>query len=155
MMVADTVAELHWDTTQCWGWMPMRQRRDAAFTILEVLIAAMVLAIALFGLVGAFAHCAWLNANSKETTLAINGARKQMDTVRAAYFQTIMNSYDPPDDGFAVEGLTPRVGDPDGLPGRITLAQAGGVITVTILVEWRGVAGDRTVTLVSNVVNRR
>lgn len=132
-----------------------RSTPNSGFTLLEVLIAAVVLAIALFGLVGAFAHCAWLNANSKETTIAINAARREMDIVRGTFFNTILTTYAAPNDNFVVEGLLPVPGDPDGQCGKITCTSAGAVITITITVSWRGVAGDRGVTLISNAVNRR
>ena len=132
-----------------------RLNRSAGFTIIEVLIAAVVLSIALFGLVASFAHCAWLNSNSWESTVAINGARNEMDVVRGTYFNTILSTYAAPNNNFAVPGLNPVPGDPDGLPGQIVCSQAGAVITITVTVTWRGVAGDRSVTLTTYAVNRR
>lgn len=133
----------------------IKSRRRDAFTVIEVLIASMVLAIALIGLISAFARAAWLNANAKETSMAINGCRKEMDVIRATFFNTIVTTYAPPNDNFPVEGLLAQPGDPDGLPGKVTVTSAGAMLTITCTVSWRGVAGDRQISLASNLVNRR
>ena len=54
----------------------------SAFTLMELMIAAAVLSIALLGLLGVFTRCFGLNETAKNLTIAINGAQEKLEQIR-------------------------------------------------------------------------
>lgn len=114
----------------------MTGRRDG-FTLVEVTVAAAVVAVALIGLVGSLVLAVKQSALAADTATAVDGARRQVETMSAQPFRRIFplyNAYDGddplgwdtgPGTGFDVAGLTPRAGDPDGRVGRVIMPAAG------------------------------
>lgn len=58
-------------------------RREAGFTILEVLIAAVVVAIGIVGLISAISSGLKLSETSNETQIAVSAARRKIEEIRA------------------------------------------------------------------------
>jgi len=111
-----------------------RARRRAGFSLVEMLLAMIVMAIAMIGLSGSVVATLSLNRVNRETTAATEGARRMIETIADTSqisFPEIYRAYngEPSDDpagvgtaqgeGFEVEGLAPRADDPDGLVGRV------------------------------------
>ncbi len=101
---------------------------------------------------------------NQETTLALSAALDTIERVRDVDFATLPAlhgaDFDVPGTNGNPGGLAAAPGDPDGLPGEITVAidqQSGGVkiYRVTVTVTWRGVAGRRRIALESLVGERR
>jgi len=55
---------------------------DEGFTLVEILIAMTIFAIALLGVIQVFYYAMMMNMSSKQITASANIARKEMDTVR-------------------------------------------------------------------------
>ena len=101
-----------------------------AFTLLELMIAAAVLIVALLGLLGVFTGCFGLNETAKNLTIAINGAQEKMEEIRNADFGTIIANYNGP---FNISGL-------DGI-GRVDATYVAGtnnsLIDIRVVICWR------------------
>lgn len=103
-------------------------QRDG-FTLLELMIAAVVLVAALLGLLGVFTGCFGLNETARNLTIAINGAQEKMEEIRNADFGTITNYSGP----FNISGL-------DGM-GRVDAIYVPGtnnsLIDIRVVICWR------------------
>lgn len=175
----------------------------SGFTIIEVMVAVTVLVIAVVGIVGSMLSSMALNRVNRETAIAQQAARRMMEEVSGVPFRDTFVIYNTVvgDDGaasmpergadFAVLGLQPQNGDPDGMCGRIVFpvfdngmgliqvsenvvdvglampADLNGdgdttdtftadyrLLPVRVLVEWRGVSGNRSIELESMLSQR-
>jgi prepilin-type N-terminal cleavage/methylation domain-containing protein len=110
-------------------------------TLIELVMAMTVLAIALAGYAKTVAMSSIATTTSREATLATQAGRQMIETLRATQFDEIFSRYNttPGDDpalgaspgaNFAVTGLDARVNDVDGMPGEILFPTitAGGVL---------------------------
>lgn len=171
---------------------------SAGFTIVEVMVAVLVLVIAIVGIVGSMLSAMALNRVNRETAIAQQAVRRVIEELSGVPFRETFALYNTVagDDagmsmaergsGFVVNGLQPQTGDADGLCGRIEfpIVDAGGgavelredvvdvglsmpgdidgdtnvgetadmsgtyrMLPVRVLVEWRGVSGDRSIEL--------
>jgi prepilin-type N-terminal cleavage/methylation domain-containing protein len=68
-------------------------RENAAFTLPEVLIAVMILAIALVGMMRLFIYCSALAKTSKGITLALAEAQNKLEEVRNHPYALISADY--------------------------------------------------------------
>ncbi|MBU3933384.1 MAG: prepilin-type N-terminal cleavage/methylation domain-containing protein [Candidatus Omnitrophica bacterium] len=104
--------------------------KRGGFTLLEVMIAAAVLVVALLGLLGVFTNCFGLNETARNLTIAINGAQERLEQIRNADFGTIIANYNGP---FNVSGL-------DGI-GRVDATYVAGsnnnLIDTRVVICWR------------------
>jgi type II secretory pathway pseudopilin PulG len=103
----------------------------AGFTLIEVMIAGLVLTVAAVGMSGAILSSMALQRGEIETALARQAARRVVEEMRGTPFADVYRAYnaDAGDDaglalpaqgaGFDVFGLTPQAGDPDGRCGRV------------------------------------
>ncbi len=98
--------------------------------MLELLIAATILVVALLGLLGVFTGCFGLNETARNLTIAINGAQEKLEEMRNADFGTIVANYNGP---FNVSGL-------DGI-GRVDATYVAGsnnnLIDIRVVICWR------------------
>lgn len=106
-------------------------RSERGFTLVEVTVAAAVLAIVVVGVLGTIALGAKQSALAADTMIASDAARQMAERMASCRFRDIFALYnadandDPggagtaPGANFAVKGLAPRTGDPDGRAGRI------------------------------------
>ncbi len=114
------------------------------FTMVEVLLASLVLVIAILGTMSSITSSAVLGDASLETTVAYKAAQQQMERLKATAFANVFTEFngDPTDDvggngtapgaNFAVAGLDPQRDDAAGMVGVILLpvsdAQPGRLI---------------------------
>lgn len=169
----------------------------SGFTLVEIIVAVLILAIAIGGISSSMLSSMALNRVNGETAVAQQAARAALEEITGVPFDeawAIYNS-DPADDGglsvaargpgFAVAGLDPQVADGDGMCGRIefpavtvgfgqelredvvdaglgmprdldgdglwpeavNIAPDYALLPVRVLIEWRGVSGNRSVQL--------
>lgn len=108
-----------------------RSRGRSGFSLLEVAVAACVLAIALSGLIGALVTTAKLHRVSAETALAHRAAVEALEDLQGVPFDELFRIYNASTDDdaglsvaargadFDVPGLDAALGDADGLCGEI------------------------------------
>ena len=106
-------------------------RGRGGFSLLELTVAVVLLVLAIGGLSGVLVAAVKLNQANRETTLALAAARQTLENLQAEEFADAFARFntDPADDpggpgtapgaAFAVLGLTPQAGDPDGLVGEL------------------------------------
>lgn len=173
-----------------------RRRSRAGFSLVEIVVAGLVLAIAVCGMSGSMVSAVAVNRVNRETALAQEAVQRQMELLQGTVFEETFRRFNtnPNDDpggagsaagaNFAVFGLDVADGDADGRVGQIEfptvdvagvpqlredvvdatlgmprdLNGSGGTIDaldhsgdyrllpVRVRVQWRGVAGPRTLT---------
>ncbi len=129
---------------------------QGGFTLIEVLIAAAVLAIALAGILSAMVRTTQLDESFGKRSVALKGMENMMAQIRSQprmkdgkkVIEYIENVDDDPTDSineFNVDGLEP---DNDA-EGRITYSKSDGVLKVHLTVNWTDIMGDQQVSLTS------
>lgn len=115
-----------------------RRRPQAGFTLVEVLLALVVLVVAVGGTLGTLNAYVRLDQQTAQKSMALRVAEEQIERMRAEPFSTLFERYnaeaadDPtgflpsPGSGFPVPGLDVQVGDADGLAGEIHFPVAPG-----------------------------
>lgn len=113
-----------------------RGRPDAGLSLVELMIALVVIAIAMIALISLIVSSSQVQQETREKTLAYNAARLKLEEMRSATFSEIFVRYNPSDDTivnitgqpndsgprgaanprepgewFSIEGLTPISGD--------------------------------------------
>lgn len=126
---------------------PTRTRTTGGFTLFEVMVAALVIAVALMGLAASMALAARHDMSTLETTEALNAARTEIEVLRATPFGALAARNDT---GFTVYGLRGQ-----GPAGRIAVKSLStSLADATVTVSWRGVFGDRSITLHTLIANQ-
>lgn len=87
-------------------------RNIKAFTLIEIVIAMGIMAVALLGLVAAYISCFDLVETAKNTTYALSAAQKKIEEVRDHTFTDIYNYYSA-NPNFTVDGIS--AGNSNGL----------------------------------------
>lgn len=141
--------------------------------MVELMVAALILAVAIGGLTGSIVAGLRLSRSNSETATAELALRAMVEEVQGTAFGDIFDDF--VGTGFAVEGLDLQENDADGLAGRIVFPTLGGrlredvvdaalgmprdlngdgddvddatddyvILPLTVRVEWRGAAGPR------------
>ena len=81
-------------------------RNQSGFTLVELMIASMVLLVASMGLVAAFVAAVNLQETTRETSLAAQAAREKIEEIQGADFDSAFATFSAAAN-FAVEGLAP------------------------------------------------
>jgi hypothetical protein len=119
--------------------------RREGVTLLEIVIAAMVLVVGLLSFFAVFLNCTKLDETSKESIKAMNFARKNMENLRATDFDLIPGKAGPIPANEAPVELDVITGVP---VGNITVVtRSDGLLDVTVIVRWAGITGDRRLEL--------
>ena len=136
-------------------------RRSAGFTLLEVMVCLVILAIAIPAFLGAIAKNVQLEAMNAETNVALSAASAIVETVHGLTYAEV--AYGPIPQAFEASGLTN-----DGRALQLTDAagstQVGQVIitedaeatckTVQVRTVWRSITGsDRSIMLMTEVTS--
>lgn len=117
------------------------RRRRAGFTMIDVMMAAVVLAIAISGLCGSILVAMSLNRVNRDTAVAQQAARLAIEQLEGRSFGEVFAAYNANvgdnaalgspavGPGFAVPGLEVLAGDADGMCGRFMfpVQDVGGV----------------------------
>ncbi len=107
------------------------KRSRAGFALVEVMMAAVVLTVAISGLSASILVAMSLNRVNRDTSIAQQAARRTLEEIESRTFSEIFAAYNANvgDDAgllsaalganFAVQGLNPLPGDADGQCGRV------------------------------------
>ncbi|MHC4452500.1 MAG: PulJ/GspJ family protein [Planctomycetota bacterium] len=134
-----------------------KTQRGRGFTLVELLIASMLLAIVAIGVAAAMIQTPQLTRSAREDVAIRVAMRSVVAEISAAPFSEVPVTYD----GFAfdVAGVEAAKTDEDGLPGVVQIQVVGDAAAtyyvVTVGVHWRGVAGTRTLSTVHYLANVR
>jgi prepilin-type N-terminal cleavage/methylation domain-containing protein len=107
-----------------------RSRRDSGFSLVELMIAVVVLTMAVAGFSSSVLSSLVLNRMNRETDVAQQAARRMLEEMQGEEFEQIFAAYNADGGdyagagaengpGFAVDGLDLLPGDADGMVGRI------------------------------------
>jgi prepilin-type N-terminal cleavage/methylation domain-containing protein len=114
--------------------------RRAGMTLVEVMVATVVLTISVYLLSSTITATVGLTSAKREMATAMVATRSQLEYMRGREFREVfaLFNHDPDDDPggpgtapgphFAVEGLRPRPGDADGMVGEVILPAQGSVL---------------------------
>jgi len=121
------------------------KRFVTGFTLLELMIGVAVLIVALVGLIAAYSGCFTLNETARNLTIAINGASKEMESVRESEFDDII-----PENN----GRTFSISELMNSNGRIGISSINAdLLRVVVTISWqrkdRRVQSEDLVTLIS------
>jgi len=106
-------------------------------TLVEVMVAFSVLTVSVYLVSSTIASASMDRVTKRQMSIAAEAARSKIETMRAETFSQLFARYDadPSDDPggpgtapgphFAIEGLSPVPGDPDGMPGEVLLPGMG------------------------------
>ncbi|MBI5366827.1 MAG: prepilin-type N-terminal cleavage/methylation domain-containing protein [Planctomycetes bacterium] len=117
------------------------------FTLLEALLACIVIVIALLGLAATLSYISRSDMSAQETSDALNAARAEIETLRATSFAQLAALANTE---FAVTGL--RGLNPTGTIQVNTVNPA--LYDVTVTVSWRGVMGERSLNLRTQIAEQ-
>lgn len=123
-------------------------RKKKAFTLIEVVIAIGIMAVAFLGLVAAYISSFELAETAKNTTYALNAAQKKIEEIRDYNFFDIPADYD--NTNFTVDGIS--AGNSNGLVEIDDSAPELLVVTVTACWKQKGgriIGGDAALTPLS------
>jgi type II secretory pathway pseudopilin PulG len=112
-----------------------RRAGSAGFSLVEVMIAGLVLTVAAVGMSSALLSSMTLQRGELETALARHAAQRVVEEMRGTSFADVFRGYNtntgddtgivPRGAAFDVFGLTPQDGDPDGRCGRVVFPTIG------------------------------
>ncbi len=141
-------------------WM-RRGRGSRGMTLVEVVMAAMVLTIAIFGLVSTLYYTSREEASCHEVSIALNGLRAKIEEVRSQRFQDAFSIYlQDANRHFEIPGLFPQESDTDlYAPHRagevIVAVTSPNLIRVTVRASWTGILGDQSIEMTTEMTDRR
>jgi prepilin-type N-terminal cleavage/methylation domain-containing protein len=131
--------------------------RPRGFSLLEVMIACAILAIAGLALAASLAHGQELSHAPREEAIAGSAIRSVLAEMAGAPFSEVANGYHRR--WFPVPPLRAPRDDPDGFPGEIEIAYGPvgdqSFYAVTVRVRWDGIKGVRVLESVSYLSNVR
>jgi len=125
-------------------------------TIIEVIVAAAVFAIAALFVMHSLGKSTVLDAHTWETHTAILAGQSKLEEITAAGYANAASYGVSPKNSFAVSGLAPQT---TGLqPGSVEVTKitstSSSLYDVTVRIRWTGVQGDREEVLKTMVAEK-
>jgi hypothetical protein len=130
-----------------------RRRARAGITLIETVVAAAILAVAIAGLTNLSATSAALHQTGVEKEAAVRAAERELAEIVASDFPTIPAAWNNVGftvglEGHAGNALRAPPGDADGLPGNVQITAPTGqpdqLVDILVTVEWISPHGPET-----------
>jgi type II secretory pathway pseudopilin PulG len=118
-----------------------RSRRRRGTTLLDVTIAAAVLAIAITSLLSLIVSSITLSRVNHETAIAHEAARRIVERIQGTDFADVLTTWTA-NPGFDVRGLTPQDADADGLVGQVSFPMVAGELREDVVDVGLGMPRD-------------
>ncbi|MBI3272242.1 MAG: hypothetical protein HYZ53_24845 [Planctomycetes bacterium] len=119
----------------------------SGFTLLEAMLAAVVILVALMGLASTMSYAARTDMVAGEHMSALNAGRAEMETIKATSFGALAALNNTNFTVAGMSGLTPV--------GQVLVNTTNpNLFDVTVTVTWRGVMGPQTLTLRTLIANQ-
>ncbi|MHC4661758.1 MAG: type IV pilus modification PilV family protein [Planctomycetota bacterium] len=120
-----------------------RPSDQKGLTLIEVMIAAMVLVVGILSFFAVFLNCFRMDDISKENIIAVNHARLMMESIRAMPFEDIDDMNGHTFDIASLRRINPSIE-----PGSVSVnSSITNLLDVTVTVNWAGRDGDRSLNL--------
>lgn len=117
---------------------------ERGMTLIEIMISVSILSVAMLASLMAVVQGTQMVQRSREENIALQMAERRMAELQALSFSGIQqlpafDEFVPSVQSGAGFTLEPHVGTEGELPmGTVTITQAGGLMSVTVTVQWRG-----------------
>lgn len=130
-------------------------------SLVEAMFGAFILAVGILGMASVMTQAEHLSRHSDQTRTAFLAAQERLEDLREyarLNFDRLEENFDGV--GFGVDGLSPALGDADGLHGLIEIDEAvpldpdSRLLDVTITVAFAGVAGNREISMETRLAPR-
>jgi prepilin-type N-terminal cleavage/methylation domain-containing protein len=131
-----------------------KSNKRSGFSLIEVIFAISVIAIAVIGILSVMLVSVRLQEAARETDLASNSAREQIERIRGTNFATIQATFGGTN--FTVPGLPDAAGNSNGVnQGAVTITPlAGDLLDIQVTVTWRSATGaDSQTRLFTQIFN--
>lgn len=153
------------------GGLTSKRRGQRGISIVELMVALAVIAIALFALISMITHTVAIKEAQKELSIAKQAAATKLEEIKSILYSTIAGTYSAassttyndvdnvttyslPNNLFPVKGLnrpvtpdTTFVTSKEG-QGKITIdATNAELLDITVEIKWNGIRGESTYTL--------
>lgn len=112
-----------------------REKRTAGFTLIEVLIALVVLSVAMAGLIPVLVHVVRANTFGKMTSQAASFSQDKLEELRRAPFASLTAGTDTPGGAFSRNWV---------VDDTCALCGAGEVVGVEVTTQWTDRDGTHT-----------
>jgi prepilin-type N-terminal cleavage/methylation domain-containing protein len=130
------------------------RHRSGGFTMIEVLVVATMLAVAILGMSQISQVSAALRVAGREKAAAIRTLDREVASIQATNFASIPTRWDNTgfevtleDKGRAI--LHPLPGDVDGMPGNVAISAPNGdpaqLLEIRVRIDWNGTHGPQHV----------
>lgn len=111
---------------------PKQNKAQLGFSLAEVMVTTLILAIVLTGALSMFIYCSLLSENAGNLSLSMGEAQSKLEEIRDSSFSSISSTY---------HGTTFNLTKPEGATGNITVAEVGSdvaadLLQVSITVNW-------------------
>lgn len=139
------------------SYRAFHRETERGLTLLELLVASAVLAIAAVGLAATMASAPSALQRSRESMIAESAMERALAAVSAESIHSVAATYSGR--GFEVPGLQAQPDDEDGVPGEIRFEMGPGEFpnhyVVDIRIAWEGISGPREIVSRQYLANSR
>jgi type II secretory pathway pseudopilin PulG len=130
-----------------------RRSDEGGFSIVELVIAMGVLAVALLGIMSLYMNTVTLSEVNREIQSATFAAQQKLEEIRGTPFNSIPNLYPAGTTAYFEVGKMIPV-PPDLKPGSLTVDYSNPyLINVTVRIRWRGIRGESAIVPVSTMIS--
>lgn len=124
--------------------MKIRRAADGGMSLLEIIIAMAIVAIAVVGALSLVAFSTGTDQAAKERMIAMDNAKTVMEQIQNTAYDDIFTNFN----GYAFDAgnLRPVDGDSDNKVGRVVVDNTDPeLLNIQVLVEWNGMNGNTDV----------